>query len=719
MDPIAVIGIAGGVIKTAVSLSQQLYRFVDDTKKVSKTIADLAREVLAIEKTLRSIESVLNVQPTKLADVDVTIDESQELWVSVQGSLTDCHATLRDIEHALFGLLPEGSDFARQAVRQLQLNFRQSEITPLCAALQSHKTTLQLTLQMLSLRAAYLTPSLVVEELGPRIDEVRQLLQTSQDRCQSAVALGGGPANDHSKQLRRSAQRIISTATSYSGESEATKSVLGDTISDAKRIHLLEWIPETPHEMLIPPPESVAHTVPETLFTEGFHFSEAQTASTALSDMSKAQDEELEDSDSDDHLQSELVDSLFQKGDRLFGDKLWKEAQSHYRKGLQHADKLPIRLRKPSQLDGVQLNLATCVAHSTNVTEAEKRLYAIVQEPSSKLVGNEDHGSENGRAIRRCSASQLLAVVLYRQRKYEAARQYCRKAVVGRRRMLGKDHISHYESLYLMHQILTAEGSDEDASVWLDWIPPDILKKLPSLQDDFPVYGDDKDSSQNAMDMGSILQSSSVPKSAFALPLPVRSTGQGPSSFSLPPPVRLSGRGSSSVSPAFQQSPRSDSHERSPSISGLPSPILTTANLSMTSSEPEHGANQLSSLPTPSVPDTISHSKSKRLSFSNPFNRRRSSEPKFTAASAATPSLGQTPKSSDPGTGSSENYGERASQGSRKKSSQGDIRSEDRLIAARKSSVEGDLVDFLSKRLDQEQNSRGSTPSGRGVLFGD
>ena len=123
--------------------------------------------------------------------------------------------------------------------------------------------------------------------------------------------------------------------------------------------------------------------------------------------------------------------------------------------------------------------IATCFYHSPNPNEAEVRLLAITQEKLHENVTDEG-------AIRRCQASHLLAAILYRQGRYSHAESFCRKAIIGRRRLLGKNHISYYESLSLLSQIFEADGQQEDAETYWTMIPKEVASKIVKIKDEFP-----------------------------------------------------------------------------------------------------------------------------------------------------------------------------------------------------------------------------------------
>ena len=556
VDPFSVITIVGTAVHTATTIAQQVYRFTEDAKRVSQAVADVAGEILAIERTLKSIESTLKKQ----REAESLDGNNHDLWESAHGSISECHVSLKRLGGVISALLPDHPNAALQTVRTFKLNFRQTELNGLRTQLISHKSNLQLVLQMINLQATYTTPGRIVDELEPKIDELRQLMLKSQKINEDAVANGLPQPNKHYESLRRSAEKVITSATTVSSNSE-TASIAGDRMSEAKRRNTLDWIPENSH-VFVEVPES-ERSAP--IFQDPFLFSEPATTPTVLTDPSVGPGDEsvLDESDSDEDLQSELVEAHFQKGRERFEAKQYAEAQSYYRKYLEHAHKLPIKRRKSSQVADVRLGLAACLCHTTNLQEAEARLFYLTQSHSAKGIETEEQATSSEQSARNCQASHLLAVVLYRRGKFEAAKSYCRKAVLGRRRTLGKEHIDYHHSQYLMFQILEAEGSHEDSSVWYDRIPTEFLSKLVRIEDEFPESSDLEPVSpftqtDQASTIESTLQETTLPQQPE---LEISSSRGSPTSEAEDrvSPDFASGRTSSS-------GPAQDTQARSPSI---------------------------------------------------------------------------------------------------------------------------------------------------------
>jgi hypothetical protein len=471
MDPVSIlstIGAVGAVANSVCTLGVQLYTFIEETKNVDQAVTDLIEEVNGLNSILEAVKLGLESDLVKFAEKRADSEDSRLLWESIQGSLDNCQVTINKLEKAIVDIRPEGKNFAKQALRRIKLNLKEDEISGFRTQIRTHTNALHMALLMVNLRAACLAPGAVTDELGPKIDELKAIMEHVHGSEADLKAKSLGVEPEYMKGLQKSAQRVISSATTVSANSETAGSVWGDVMDDEKRYKTLSWIPEPAiHEELDGP-----STAPP--MSDDY----ALSHTTALTDYSASNAGE-EESDSDGDFESEVVDTYFTRGTKKFNESKFSEAQSILQRGLQLAEKLPLKRKQPKQIAEAKLMFATCLYHSPNPNEAEAKLFAITQEKIHESVTDEG-------AVRRCQASHLLAGVLYRQGKYAPAKSFCRKALIGRRRVLGKTHISHYESLSLLAQIFEAEGQHVDAETYWAMIPEEVASKIVKMKDQFP-----------------------------------------------------------------------------------------------------------------------------------------------------------------------------------------------------------------------------------------
>jgi hypothetical protein len=470
MDPVSIlstIGAVGAVTNSVCTLAFQLYTFIEETKNIDQAVVDLVEEVNALNSILEAVKLGLESDLVKVAEKRANSEDSRLLWESIQVSLDNCQATINRLEKAIVDIRPESKSFAKQALRRIKLNLKDDEISTFRTQVRTHTNALHMALLMVNLRAACLAPGAVTDELGPKIDELRAIMEHVHGSEADLKAKSLGVEPDYIKGLQKSAQRVISGATTVSANSEAAGSIWGEVMDDEKRYKTLSWIQE--------PSIYEEHDGPVTAPMSDDY---ALSHTTALTDYSVSNAGEAE-SDSDGDFEFEVVETYFARGTKKFEDGKFVDAQSILQRGLQLAEKLPLKRRQPKQIADVKLMIATCIYHSPNPNEAEAKLYAITQEKIHESVTDEG-------AIRRCQASHLLAGVLFRQGNYAPAKSFCRKALIGRRRVLGKTHITHYESLSLLSQICEAEGQHVDAETYWAMIPDDVACQLVKMEDQFP-----------------------------------------------------------------------------------------------------------------------------------------------------------------------------------------------------------------------------------------
>ena len=172
MDPLTIACAIGAAIKTVSSVSQRVYTFVGDVKEVNESIQGLSQELTGVESSLQAIMSGLANPALSKANSTTNKASSSPVFQALKGSLDRCEATLDRFSHAISGLTVTSSSLKGKIVRQVRLDWSKDHITTCRSQLQTHIGALNLALQMVNLLATCLAPSLVIADLGPRIDEV-------------------------------------------------------------------------------------------------------------------------------------------------------------------------------------------------------------------------------------------------------------------------------------------------------------------------------------------------------------------------------------------------------------------------------------------------------------------------------------------------------------------------------------------------------------------
>ena len=108
------------------------------------------------------------------------------------------------------------------------------------------------------------------------------------------------------------------------------------------------------------------------------------------------------------------------------------------------------------------------LAAQNKMVEAEISLLLLT---TSKTIGDEDR-------VHALQASHLLAHLYLRDRQFDKANEFYRKAMIGRRQFLGIEHQSHYETLSLLSAIYKCRGDLMEAETYKGIIPIPIFQDL-------------------------------------------------------------------------------------------------------------------------------------------------------------------------------------------------------------------------------------------------
>ncbi|ERF69137.1 hypothetical protein EPUS_01093 [Endocarpon pusillum Z07020] len=469
MDPLSIVGAVASVSKTVYSASTTLYTFVSETRNVDQTVIDLATEVDALNSALKEVEAVLKSPTIIDAEKRGSAEDNKQLWQTIYGALDECQITVVRIDSALDGVRKKRSNWATQTFRQMKLNLGKDEIDSLRAQTHTHYSALKMALAMVTIRAAYNAPVVVIADLGPRIENLQgslDLLTTSLEGQRREIALMSGKLTNadsaNTERLRLLARHILSKATTVHGSTVAGGSICGDPAADEIRARTMNWIPAPVVNERASSRSSVTQSRDQTLFSEP-----DGTVDTDLTEGTVPHNEpELADSDSDGEFELEVTRRLLDKGKKLFDLDNYAEAVRFLQNSVASFNRLPNSQRTQLDLAEVPIMIATCKYHLKELNQAEGDLLLLVRQESTS----------DRDAIRTCQISHLLSQIYLIKNQLEASEDYCRKSLKGRRRLLGKEHQDYFASLRLLSDICNVRGKDEEASVYQDMIPPEIAQ---------------------------------------------------------------------------------------------------------------------------------------------------------------------------------------------------------------------------------------------------
>ncbi|MCJ1378861.1 hypothetical protein MMC17_001960 [Xylographa soralifera] len=491
MDPFSIIAFAGSVTKVVYQVSTTLYTFVQATRVVDQTVQSLCAEVDGLSRMLDGISASLKNPSLATARLVAQNDENNDLWDTVLGSLIDCRGTLERLDKALEGIRDKpssGPSWLKQSNRQLKLNLHDDDVRTYRSQLHTHNMTLQITLQMINVHVSCTAPGLVVAELGPKLQLLMDMV--SKLDLKNNGMENGGQSPDASDvhtlcgtdQLKRSAERIISSAsTVYSASVAGSEfefpigSEFGEPLSLAHMSRIQHWIPTAIAEEEVlqnPSTPSVTQSQTELSVFSDTHLSvptDITTPSTQIDESVIAW------SDSESEFEFEIIEKLLTKAEKKYNQEEYAEAETSFRKALRRVDRLPMTKRSLPKFKNSQMKLAITCYKQDKLLESQAIFRGLTM----------DQAGTNSDAIRILQASHFLAQIFLTERKFSEAESYSRKAMLGRRRIHGKDDCSYSESIALLSIIYKAKGDIEEAAIYEDMVPKEHEILLRNLQERF------------------------------------------------------------------------------------------------------------------------------------------------------------------------------------------------------------------------------------------
>ena len=164
---------------------------------------------------------------------------------------------------------------------------------------------------------------------------------------------------------------------------------------------------------------------------------------------------------SDDDLDTDLAKAALDTGTKAFEAQNWDEANSLFQEALRVLQQLPKQQREFCDFFGLQYRLAVCAYHTQEPADAEEALMSLIQQSASS--------DEQREYI--YHAAHLLSYAYIRMGQVECARSQCEKALLARRRLLGKRSDAALESTALMAHIYILLENRARAKSYLAMIP--------------------------------------------------------------------------------------------------------------------------------------------------------------------------------------------------------------------------------------------------------
>lgn len=157
----------------------------------------------------------------------------------------------------------------------------------------------------------------------------------------------------------------------------------------------------------------------------------------------------------------ELIDAALDTGSKAFEAQEWAEAELILQEAVEMSLNLPKEQIPIHDAFEVQGKLAICAYYKKEIYQAQQLLLGVTQSATQN----------EAQQIQSAHCSHLLSQVYLRSGQAERARETCDGALQARRRLLGKQNVSTFESLALMSHISGVFDNRARAKLYLAMIP--------------------------------------------------------------------------------------------------------------------------------------------------------------------------------------------------------------------------------------------------------
>ncbi|KAH8591765.1 hypothetical protein B0O99DRAFT_518852 [Bisporella sp. PMI_857] len=414
MDPLSIAAGSASLAVLCVKVSATLYTWVEDTRQVDSSVTGVCDEILALSRVLDAISKSWKRNP-QIASAQ--IDPDGTLWSSVRGSLDDCRATLEK----LGATLEDSYNSAMQSALHM-IN--------LCLLLQSNSSQ-ETVLRTLS-------------DLKSQIGRVEGALQSRDN----VTALGD--EHDESQRISQNFKKLVHAAETFHSSASTIMiegsrstvwggSMLGDPLSQEELSNIENWIP--------PPGIAEEDEQGEDGLSSTGMSSSAADSSVKREPITGA--DLANDSDSDSDIEKDLTQKFEELAVVKLEERDYEKAEQFFRKVI---DRKGMENQSPENLVAINIKLAYTCCFQGKWEEAENIIVPIAT-GKQKVDVSVFHGLHT------------LALLYFERSELDTADKYCKRALVGKKKILGKKHPSYYESINLRARICLAKGYQAESEV--------------------------------------------------------------------------------------------------------------------------------------------------------------------------------------------------------------------------------------------------------------
>ncbi|KAF5977321.1 hypothetical protein FCOIX_6588 [Fusarium coicis] len=419
MDPLSIASGAAGLAISCATIVKTLYTWIEDTVEVDENVSNLFEEVSTLSRVLDSVSNASGRVPQAVV---AEIDPGNALWGSISATLDDIKNTFNKLNQLMAELEKTNRfsrGFLRKPTKQIKFSLRSKDINIYKDRIKSYNTAMTSAFQMINVNSSQDSVFKALSGIKSQLRHVEVTLHTS-----SSVSPGPSSGREEDDRATQNLRQFVQVAENFQSNASTIMregprstvwggSIMGDPLTEAQTSMIERWIPPPVNEEPRSPVDA--------------------------------------DSDSETEF-ARRIEELAIKNE---ADGDHAKAEQFYRGAIEHAESSS---RPGGDITTMKIRLAYACMRQEKWTEADGIMSPIAFERKTNdvLVYHGMHA---------------LALAYLDDSKLEEAEKCCKRALWGKRKVLGKDHCRCWETLSLLVRICVARNKMMEAEVHQSFIP--------------------------------------------------------------------------------------------------------------------------------------------------------------------------------------------------------------------------------------------------------
>ncbi|PNP82764.1 hypothetical protein FNYG_03995 [Fusarium nygamai] len=424
MDPLSIASGAAGLAISCGTIVKTLYTWIEDTVEVDENVSNLFEEVSILSRVLDSVSNASGRVPQYVV---AEIDPGNALWGSISATLDDIKNTFNKLNQLMAELEKTNlfsRGFLRKPTKQIKFSLRSKDITIYKDRIKPYNTAMTSAFQMINV-CLLIHSNSSQDSVFKALSGIKSQLRYVEVALHTSSSASHGPssgreeedrATQNLRQFVQVAENFHSSASTIMREGPRSTvwggGIMGDPLTEAQASMIERWIP---------PPVNEEPRSP------------------------------VDDSDSETEFARRMEELAIKN--EADGDHA--KAEQFYRGAIDHGESSS---RPVSDMTATKIRLAYACMRQEKWAEADEIMSPIAFERKTNdiLVYHGMHA---------------LAFAYLDDSKLEEAEKCCKRALWGKRKVLGKDHWMCWETLSLLVRICTASNKMMEAEVHQSFIP--------------------------------------------------------------------------------------------------------------------------------------------------------------------------------------------------------------------------------------------------------